>query len=100
MSAQRSFDPFAPRHEPAATLYAAFLAEAAKRKGRMPEVWIPAEIDAVHAAAVKAAAERDLPAPTRDDVERAERYARGSADYGAKWAAVLANDMLSKRISQ
>lgn len=34
-----------------------------------------------------------LPAPTREQVAAAERYARGSADYGATWACTLVNDM-------
>lgn len=79
-------DIFLPPREPARQIYQAFQAEASKRKERDLDVWIKAEIDAVHAAAVKAAQAMGLRAPTREEVVAAENYARGSADYGAKWA--------------
>lgn len=86
-------DFFRPRHEPARTLYDAFIAEAAKRKGRPLAEWLEAEPVAVWQAACTYARQHALKAPTLEDVKEAERYARGSADYGAKWAYVLARKM-------
>lgn len=79
-------DIFLPPREPARQIYQAFQAEALKRKERPLDVWVNAEIDAVHAAANKAARALGLRALTREEVMAAESYARGSADYGAKWA--------------
>lgn len=49
-----------------------------------------AKLEAFHRAACSFAADRGLHVPTMDEVVAAERYARGSADYGSKWALVLA----------
>lgn len=86
-------DPFLPRSEPARTLYLAFQAEAKHRKERTGAEWIEAERKAVWSAACGYAEEHGLPAPTMEQVERAERYAMGSVDYGAKWAYALATSM-------
>ncbi len=82
----RQHDPFRPRVEPAGAIYDAFQDEAAKRKGRKFEEWAAAEIEAVLRCATEQAQKHGLRAPTRDESHRAERYARGSVDYGAKWA--------------
>lgn len=82
-------DPFAPSHEPARTLYEAFQAEAQLRKGRPLVVWVEAELQAVHRAGCAFAAAAGWPAPSRPQVEAAERYARGSADFRSKRALVL-----------
>ena len=79
-------DPFRPRHEPARSIYDAFQQEAMHRRGRSVEEWSAAEVDAVLKAANDYAKANGLPPVSRQDVERAERYARGSIDYGAKWA--------------
>ena len=92
-AALATYDPFAPSHEPARSLYEAFQAEAKLRKSRPLAVWIEAELDAVHRAACACAARLGWPQPTRAQVEDAERYARGSADYGSKWALVLERSM-------
>lgn len=86
-------DPFAPRHEPARSLYEAFQAEARLRKGRPLEVWIEAERHAVWRAACEYAQQHGWPEPALAQVESAERYAKGSADYGAKWAYTLERSM-------
>lgn len=82
----QTLDFFRPRSEPASSIYDAFQDEASKRKGRRVEDWTAAELTAVHAAAGAAARAMSLREPTLDEVCAAERYARGSADYGAKWA--------------
>lgn len=78
-------DPFEPRHEPAKSIYLAFQAEAEKRKGRTPEQWSEAEVNAVLAEANRQSDLRDLRPVTREQVERAQIYASGSADYGLTW---------------
>jgi hypothetical protein len=77
-------DSFEPRTEPARSIYLAFHAEAKKRKGRSVEEWTTAERNAVHAEAVKQARALGLHAPTMQEVEDAERSARGHIDYGLK----------------
>ncbi|MGH8759371.1 MAG: hypothetical protein ACREVW_07640 [Burkholderiales bacterium] len=79
-------DSFRPRHEPARAIYDAFQAEAAKRKGRPLHEWIAAERHAVWLAAQQAAELHGLYQPTPAEIDSAERYARGSIAYGAKWA--------------
>lgn len=86
-------DPFRPRHQPAQVLYDAFQAEAAHRKHRQLDDWIRLELEAVHRAACEYASRHGLQHPSMEAVEAAERYARGSADYGAKWAYTLAHRM-------
>lgn len=87
------YDPFRPRAEPAATIYDAFQEEATKRKGRKFEEWSAAEIEAVLRCAILQAKKHGLRPPTMEEVNRAERYARGSVDYGAKWAFVIVETM-------
>lgn len=91
------YDFFRPRAAPASVLYDAFQAEALHRKGRDVEEWIKLELEAVHRAACSYAAEHGLHPPTMEEVVAAERYARGSADYGSKWAVVLAEKMRPAR---
>ncbi|WP_432263502.1 hypothetical protein [Cupriavidus sp. TMH.W2] len=79
-------DVFEPKREPARSIYNAFQNEAAKRKGRRVEEWMDAECDAVFRESVHQASKLGLRVPSRDEVVRAERYAMGSVDYGAKWA--------------
>lgn len=79
-------DHFRPRQEPALAIYDAFQLEAAKRKESRVEVWIEAELQAVFEAAKLAAGRHGLRAPSIEDIKNAEIYARGSIDYGAKWA--------------
>lgn len=79
-------DVFRPRHEPARSIYDAFQAEASKRKGRGVDDWMTAERDTVFREAAHQAQKLGLRVPTMDEVIRAERYASGSVDYGAKWA--------------
>ncbi|MHA6848766.1 hypothetical protein [Ralstonia syzygii] len=79
-------DVFEPKREPALSIYNAFQAEATKRHGRSVEEWIAAERDAVFRESVHQAQKLELRVPSMEDVMRAERYAVGSVDYGAKWA--------------
>ena len=86
-------DVFRPRSQPALTLYEAFQAEAAHRKGREWPEWNHAEVNAVWRAARDYAQQRGLRVPLLEDVARAERYASGSIDYGATWAYRVAEMM-------
>ncbi len=95
--APSSYDPFEPRHEPARTLYLAFQNEARLRKGRSVEEWIRAERDAVFNAARVYAESNGMRVPTLADVEAAERYAMGSADYGLKWSLGVERAMRETR---
>jgi len=91
-----SDDIFRPRHEPALTLYEAFQQAAKKRKGRAPAEWIAAERSAVWTAARDYAQQHGLTVPTLDQIKRCETYARGSVDYGAKWAYQVERVMKGK----
>lgn len=82
-----------PHTEPARTLYDAFQAEAAKRKGRTVEQWNAAEVLAVWSAACDYSQQQGWPIITLADVAKSERYAQGSADYGSKWAIRVAHRM-------
>ncbi|MDR6389261.1 hypothetical protein [Paraburkholderia phenoliruptrix] len=86
-------DVFEPRHEPARSIYRAFQQEAGRRKERSVDEWIKCEREAVFREAAQQAVFLGLRAPTMDDVARAERYAMGSADYGAKWAYCIVDVM-------
>ncbi|HGP3143572.1 TPA: hypothetical protein ACLG1D_001178 [Pseudomonas aeruginosa] len=86
-------DVFQPTTEPARSIYAAFQAEAKKRESRSVEEWTSAEVDAVHREAVYQAQAHGLRAPSKEEIERAERYAMGSVDYGAKWAYSVVDAM-------
>ena len=86
-------DIFEPRHEPARSIYLAFQSEAANRKGCSTDEWLSAERDAVFREAAHQAQKLGMRAPTMDEVVRAENYASGSADYGAKWAYCLVEAM-------
>lgn len=86
-------DIFKPHHEPARGIYEAFQIEATKRSGRDAEDWIREERDVVFREAAHQAQRLSLRAPTMDEVVAAERYAMGSADYGAKWAYGVAEAM-------
>jgi hypothetical protein len=88
-----SYDVFEPRHEPAKSLYLAFQEEAAHRKRRDVSDWGRLEVDAVLSKATALARDLGLVAPTRAQVEIAERSARGHVDYGAQWAYALARVM-------
>lgn len=90
-------DPFRPRSEPAQSVYDALTAEQAHRKGREFEAWNKAEINAVYEAAKIAFERVGLPIPTYADVESAERYARGSIDYGATWVYTLTTAMTKRK---
>lgn len=86
-------DVFQPRQEPARSIYDAFQDEATKRKGRSVVEWLAAERDRVFREAARQAQKLGLRAPTMGEVISAERYASGSADYGAKWAYCVAEVM-------
>jgi hypothetical protein len=87
------YDYLRPRQAPASVLYDAFQAEAVHRKSRDLEEWIRLELEAVHRAACSYAAGHGLHQPSMEEVAAAERYARGSADCGSKWAIVLTERM-------
>lgn len=89
-------DVFQPNVEPARSIYAAFQVEAKNRSGRSFEEWMAAELNAVHREAVSQAQALGLRAPSREEVESAERYAMGSADYGATWAYKVVDAMRKK----
>lgn len=86
-------DIFRPRHAPASVLYDAFQEEAQHRQSRQVGEWTRLELEAVHRAAATYASQHGLHAPSMEDVAAAERYARGSVDYGSKWALVLSEKM-------
>lgn len=90
-----SFDnyPFRPHQEPARSIHDAFQREASKRKERALDMWIEAELQAVFAAAQLAAERHGLRPLDMDEIKSAERYARGSADYGSKWAYTVVDAM-------
>jgi len=88
-----SYDPFRPRQEPARSIHDAFQLEASKRKGREIEVWIGAELEAVFEAARLAAGQHGLRPLSMEEIKTAERYARGSVDYGSKWAYTVVDAM-------
>ncbi|MGV1121211.1 MULTISPECIES: hypothetical protein [Xanthomonas translucens group] len=98
--AKKTYDPYRPSSEPAMSIYDAFQDEAAKRKGRDVAEWIKAERDAVYRAAMLAFERAGLPAPTMDEVELAERYARGSSDYGSKWSYTIISCVRNRMRSQ
>lgn len=87
-------DIFQPRNEPALSIYNAFQDEAKKRKGRSVNEWVSAERNAVFREAVHQAQKLGLRVPTMGEIEAAERYAMGSADYGSKWAYGVVDAML------
>lgn len=86
-------DIFEPCREPARSIYHAFQNEAAKRRERTVDEWLKAELDAVFREATHQAQKLGLRVPTMDEIVRAERYATGSVDYGAKWAYCVAEAM-------
>ena len=91
------YDFFRPRQAPASVLYDAIRAEARHRKSRDVEEWIRLELEAVHRASCSYAAEHGFVSPSMEEVAAAERIARGSADYGSKWAILVAEKMVKQR---
>ena len=79
-------DIFEPHNEPAKTIYLAFQEEAKKRKTRSVSEWSAGELETVHRTATEQAQKLKLRPPSLEEIAAAERYARGSTDYGAKWA--------------
>lgn len=79
-------DVFQPRTEPARSIYNAFQREAGKRIGRSAEESLGAELEAVFRESANQAHQLGLRSPSMDEVASAERYARGSVVYGARWA--------------
>lgn len=82
---------FAPRFEPAKSIYLALEREAAKRPTRNMtyddfEHSIALEREAVLNEAVRQAQIRDMRIPTMEDIKRAEIQACGHVDYMAKFA--------------
>lgn len=86
-------DIFEPTSEPAKSIYLAFQNEAKKRKTRSVKEWVEAELDAVFKECLFQAKKYGLTEPTMKDVIAAESYARGSVDYGAKWAYQMVHKM-------
>lgn len=87
------YDPFRPRREPARSIYEAFQAEATHRRSRSVDDWIRGERDTVQSTAARLAPSFGLRPPTTDEVEIAERLARGHIDYGLKWALYVVEAM-------
>ena len=77
------------------SIYDAFQKEAENRRERSIEEWQAAEREAVMREAAIQAARFGFRTPTLKEVERAEIYACGSVDYGAKWAYRLVDIMRS-----
>lgn len=77
-------DIFKPRNEPARSIYESFQKEA-KNRGRN-EDWIERERLAVFNCAKNYCELNGLIYPSLKEIEEAENYAMGSADYGSKWA--------------
>jgi hypothetical protein len=93
-------DVFQPTIEPARSIYVAFQEEAKNRSGRSIEEWMTAELDAVYREAVFQAQALGMRVPSREEVVSAERYAMGSADYGAKWAYKVVDAMRKSESSK
>ena len=91
-------DIFRPAREPARAIYDALMDEATMRKTRTVDEWIAAEELAVLNAATAVAEKYGLTVPTMEQVRSAERCARGSADYCAKWVTTLTNMMTPRSI--
>ncbi|ABE47370.1 hypothetical protein [Polaromonas sp. JS666] len=85
--------PFRRRQEPARAIHDAFQLEANKRKGRQVDEWIKAELQAVFVAAHLAADCQGLRKLTMEEIQSAERYARGSVDYGSTWPYTVVDGM-------
>ena len=90
-------DFFRPRNNPVQIIYDAFQKEAEKRNKRSVEEWTVNERQAVFEAAKNYAKKNELIIPTMEEIERAENYAYGSADYGAKWAYRISDFMQGGR---
>ena len=86
-------DVFRPVSEPSATIYDAFQLEAKNRNGKSPSEWIPAERHKVWMTAVAYAEKHGLHPPSIEEIEKMEKSAYGSADYGSKWSIKVANLM-------
>ena len=94
---------FAPRTEPAKSIYDAFQKEAEHRDGRHWSEWQDAERVAVWNAARTYAKANGLPVLTLEEIQRAETSACGHSDYGAKWALHISdmfNDAKRKQSSK
>jgi hypothetical protein len=89
-------DIFRPHTEPAGTIYDAFQEEANKRSSRSVEKWILKERIAVWNAAIEYSSLYNLYIPNIQDVEKTEKEAYGSVDYGSKWSIKLANLIMEK----
>lgn len=79
-------DLFRPTTEPSRRIYDAFQDEATKRAGRTSPEWHEAEKQRVWLEARDYAQQNQIPVPTMEQIEAAERSANGHADYGSKWA--------------
>lgn len=83
----RQFDPFRPNRPLPRVVYDAFQKEAEKRNiDKSSLLWIKDERQAVYKAAKRYCKENGLPVLSLKEIEEAEQFAVGSADYGAKWA--------------
>lgn len=83
-----------PRTQPARHIYDTFQAEAELRGTRHFSDWLRLEQAAVHRAATSYAKEHGLRAPSIEEVEAAERYARAARDYAEGWSRLLAQLMM------
>lgn len=89
-------DPFRPKNDPARAIYDCFQVEAAKRGDKLEYEWRGNERVVVFVAATTWChkhPDKVARFPTMEMVKRAEEYAMGHADYGAKWAYHLADQM-------
>ena len=95
-SNRRSYDYLRPSGELSSLIYDAFN-EVAKDRGKYkhPE-WILREREAVFVCVKTYALNHNLMPLSLKEIECAENYALGSADYGSKWAHRIV-DMLNKK---
>ena len=91
---------FRPHRQPAQLFYDVFEAEAKHRKDKTVEDWILDEREAVWRAARDWAQQNGKPVPTMDMVKKAETYACGHTDYGAKWAYALVEEMQKQSLGE
>lgn len=88
-------DIFEPRSEPARRLYLALKDEARHRSERSLDDWIRLERERMWKEARDYAMMYSLPAPTIDEIKKAESSACGHVDYAEKFAHYVAA-LLSK----
>lgn len=92
------FNMFRPKTEPARSIYDAFQTEAKNRPNCHYSEWIEAERVVVWQVARRWAKENEIVPLSLKEIERAEDYASGHVDYGAKWAYRVAEMLQDRKV--